>query len=105
MTKIEVKPHGRDQFAAAVPGKENSYVVFWQNSRGETGFAVKWKVENNYHYQHLMLSCRAMAESYVKPAAELYRHLKKNKLTRKYFCDLSGLKYFPKQFNTALKAN
>ena len=55
-------------------------------SYGQEEFeTVKYKVGEQWLYQHLMLGCRGGAKNYFNQAKALYRHIKKEKLTSQTF--------------------
>lgn len=74
----EVKQDRKGQFYTACEGKNNddSFIVHVKNANFE-GFALKFKCQGKYYYQHLTLGCRGAAQSYFPAAKRLYRHIKK----------------------------
>ena len=69
---------------AQVKVNESNYIVHVKNVNFE-GFALKFKIENNWYFQHLALSCRGSAKKYFNQAKILYIHIKKEKLTQQTF--------------------
>lgn len=63
---------------------KDTFIVHVKNINFE-GFALKYKVEGKYYFQHLMLSCRGGAKKYFPFAAELYRAVKRDKATSQTF--------------------
>lgn len=92
MNVIEVTKDKVGGWVANVPSMEDSFVAYIKTANYE-GFAVKFKCQGEYYYQHLMLKCRGSAQSYYEPAKALYRHIRKQKQTKTLFRILSGIKY------------
>jgi len=63
---------------------ENNFIAYVKNVNFE-GFALKYKVGEQWYYQYLMLSIRAGAKTYFKAAKALYRHVKKAGITNQTF--------------------
>lgn len=79
-----IKQDRSGNLTAQIEDKEGTYVVYVRNPNFE-GFALKWKCEGKYYYQHLMLGCRGSAESYFPAAKQLYQHLRREKITTTSF--------------------
>lgn len=79
---IEIK---KDKAGVIMAQVDNETFITHVNNPNFEGFALKFKCNGNYYYQHLMLGCRAGAKKYFPFAAALYRHVKKNNLTDQSF--------------------
>lgn len=79
-----MKKDRKGQYIIPVEGQQDTFIVHVKNVNFE-GFALKYKVQGTYYYQHLMLSCRGGAQKYFPFAAQLYRAIKKDKATNLTF--------------------
>ena len=59
---------------------DNKLLLLMHN--GETpGFAIGWRLDGRWYYQHLMWSCRAGRQFWFRPMIAFYRYIRKNKIT------------------------
>ena len=80
MKKVIVNKNGTVQIEI----NKFNFIVYVKNINFE-GFALKYKVGEQWFFQHLMLGCRGGAKNYFNEAKTLYRHIKKEKLTSQTF--------------------